>query len=314
MKILLTGGSSFTGYWFIRELASADHEVVATFRKPKDQYTESRRSARVALALQSCRGVFECSFGDQRFLDLIRGERWDLLCHHAADVENYRSDDFDPIAALAGNARNVAAVLEALKAASGGRPRILLTGTVFENDEGAGSDGLRAFSPYGLSKGLTYQTFRYYGIRAGCSVAKFVIPNPFGPHEDLRFTSYLMKTWFAGETAVVNTPAYVRDNIHVSLLAKAYAEFAGRLGNHPAIAALRPSGYVETQGAFASRVATEMRARLGLECRLSMPEQTTFSEPKVRINTDIAAPAQLGWDERQAWDQFAAYYKGIFGT
>ena len=33
MKILFTGASSFTGYWFIRELAAAGHEVTAIFRK-----------------------------------------------------------------------------------------------------------------------------------------------------------------------------------------------------------------------------------------------------------------------------------------
>jgi len=33
MKILFTGGSSFTGYWFIKELVAAGHEVVAAFRR-----------------------------------------------------------------------------------------------------------------------------------------------------------------------------------------------------------------------------------------------------------------------------------------
>ena len=33
MKILFTGASSFTGFWFARALAAAGHEVVATFRE-----------------------------------------------------------------------------------------------------------------------------------------------------------------------------------------------------------------------------------------------------------------------------------------
>ena len=32
MNILFTGGSSFTGSWFIRELAAAGHQVTAIFR------------------------------------------------------------------------------------------------------------------------------------------------------------------------------------------------------------------------------------------------------------------------------------------
>ena len=78
------------------------------------------------------------------------------------------------------------------------------------------------FSAYGLSKALTAQVFRYYCGRAGLSLGKFVIPNPFGPYEEPRFTAYLMKNWLTGGTPSCSSPAYVRDNIHVSLLAKAY--------------------------------------------------------------------------------------------
>ena len=102
---------------------------------------------------------------------------------------------------------------------------LVLTGRVFEANEGAGSAPLRAFSPYGLSKGLTAAAAQFYADREGFTFEKFVIPNPFGPYEEPRFTAYLMKTRVAGETAGVQTPRDVRDNIHVSLLAKAYAAF-----------------------------------------------------------------------------------------
>ena len=61
MKILFTGGSSFTGLWFIRELARAGHEVVATFRKRPEQYADEIRRQRVSLTLEHCRGVFGSS-------------------------------------------------------------------------------------------------------------------------------------------------------------------------------------------------------------------------------------------------------------
>ncbi len=34
MKILFTGASSFTGFWFAKELAAAGHEVFAVFPPP----------------------------------------------------------------------------------------------------------------------------------------------------------------------------------------------------------------------------------------------------------------------------------------
>jgi nucleoside-diphosphate-sugar epimerase len=311
MKVLLTGASSFTGMWFARELAGAGHEVAAIFRKRPEEYADEVRRQRAAMVLQQCRGVFGCSFGDPAFLDLVRKERWDLFCHHAADVTNYKSPDFDFVSALGNNTRNIAAVIEALRS-QGQPPRVLVTGSVFENDEGAGSDGLPAFSPYGLSKSFTWQVFRYHALRAGLSLGKFVIPNPFGPWEDPRFAAYLVKTWFARQTAAVNTPAYVRDNIHVSLLAKAYAAFAAGLADRPGLSQLHPSGYPESQGAFTLRFAGEMRPRLGLPCEVDLKRQTDFQEPRVRINTDLIDGQSLHWDEAQAWDGIAEYYKGLY--
>lgn len=306
MKILFTGGSSFTGYWFIQELAAAGHEITATFRSPANGYSDPVRRQRVALASEASRPVFGCSFGDERFLSLIAEGGWDLLCHHGADVTNYKSPDFDAIAALRNNAYNLPGVLEALKAA--GCYRVLLTGSVFEGNEGAGSQGLPDVSPYGLSKALTARTFHYYGARAGIAIAKFVIPNPFGPFEEPRFTAYVLKTWLSGGTAVCSSPAYIRDNIHVSLLAKSYAQFAAAIPSAGSIR-LNPSGYVESQGAFTLRLAQEMRPRLERPCLVELKKQVDFPEPCVRINTDLLNPDTLGWNEAIAWDEMARYYQ-----
>jgi nucleoside-diphosphate-sugar epimerase len=141
-------------------------------------------------------------------------------------------------------------------------------------------------------------------------IGKFVIPNPFGPYEEARFTAYLMRKWFAGETAAVNTPDYVRDNIHVSLLAKAYARFAEQLIASTGELRIGPSEYAESQGAFALRFAKEMQPRLALPCKVELKQQQDFSEPRIRVNTDPLDPRKLGWDEARAWDEIAEFYKG----
>lgn len=308
MKILFTGGSSFTGMWFIRELAAAGHEVAAVFRRPAAEYPDPVRRRRAALAVEVCHPIYGCSFGDERFLALIADGRWDLLCHHAADVTNYKSPDFDAIAALANNTRNLPRVLAALKAAGCGR--LLLTGSVFEGGEGAGSQGLPHVSPYGLSKALTAEVFRFECARAGVGLGKFVIPNPFGAFEEPKFTAYLLKNWLAGKTPNCSSPAYVRDNIHVSLLARAYARFADHV---PAEGFVRtnPSGYAESQGAFTLRLAREMCPRLGLPCPVELRTQVDFPEPRVRINTEPAEADFPGWDESAAWDEMARYYREL---
>jgi UDP-glucose 4-epimerase len=307
MKILFTGASSFTGYWFVKALAEAGHEVVCPLRGAPGRY-DGIRKLRVEKLQSCCRLVPDTALGTEAFFDLVCGGGWwDLLCHHATEATNYRNPDFDVQRALQSNTMNLRAILGALKA--DGLKGVVLTGSVFENDEGAGEEPLRAFSGYGLSKGLTWQVFRYYCGEARVPLGKFVIPNPFGPFEELRFTAYLMRSWKEGKSAGVRTPDYVRDNIHVDLLAAAYAKFAGQvMETKAALSRLNPSGYIETQGEFAQRIAREVRQRLGWECKLELARQEDFSEPLRRVNTDPAVTLFPAWNESAAWDAFVEFY------
>lgn len=307
MRILFTGASSFTGHWFVRELSDAGHDVTAVFRRSSDGY-EGVRRVRVAALDGHCTRIFESSFGDPSFIDLISDAGpWDLFCHHAADVTNYKSPDFDIARALANNTSNLSQVLGSLKQAR--CSCVLLTGSVFEGGEGAGSDGLPAVSSYGLSKELSARVFDYFAVSYEISLGKFVIPNPFGPYEEPRFTAYLIRSWLAGKTPIVNTPDYVRDNIHVSLLAKSYVQFAEQMRPGPEHCKLNPSGYVEMQGDFSRRLAAELAPRLNVPCPLELGRQDDFSEPLERTNTQQPDAAALGWSEQRAWSDLAAYYK-----
>jgi nucleoside-diphosphate-sugar epimerase len=306
MKILFTGASSFTGYWFVKTLAAAGHEIVCPRRGAAEAY-DGVRKLRVEQLRPLCRLEPGMPFGSDAFLKLVReGGPWDLFCHHAAESANYKSLDFDATRALQSNTLNLRAVLAALKPAA-----VILTGSVFENDEGRGNEPLRAFSGYGLAKGLTWQAFRFYCDEARLPLGKFVIPNPFGPFEEPRFTAYLMRTWKDGKAAGVKTPDYLRDNIHVDLLADAYVRFLGRVAAMKSGAVkLNPSGYIEKQGEFAQRVAREVHQRLGWECKLELPRQEDFSEPLERVNTEPVGPQFPHWNESRAWDAFAEFYVG----
>jgi nucleoside-diphosphate-sugar epimerase len=309
MRILLTGASSFTGYWFARTLAEAGHEVTAPLRRAASDYGAGVRGGRVKRLQGVARVVESCIFGAERFQALLRTGRFDVLCHHAAMVENYRSLDFDVAKALEENTRNLAAVLRL--GMENGLSAVVLTGSVFEASEGAGSLPLVAFSPYALAKGATSDAFRFWCARLGLKLAKFVIPNPFGPYEEPRFCDYLLQCWSQRRPAVVKTPDYVRDNIHASLLAGAYGALVGALNALAAYSHHAPSGYVESQGAFARRIAREIGARLDLACALELPAQTEFAEPMVRINTEPCDHARLGWHEAASWDALADYYRAV---
>lgn len=304
MRILLTGGSSFTGLWFARSLANRGHTVVAPLKG--SNYADLRGS-RVAELRRVAEVVEDCAFGSARFLELAGTGSWDMLCQHAAQTGDYRNPDFDVVGAVAANTNNVAAVLKALLAR--GLANVVITGSAFEQDEGVGETPLRAFSPYGLSKGLTWQCYRYLSETMGFNLGKFVIANPFGPFEEPRFCSYLIRSWFKGEVPAVRTPLYVRDNVHVDLLAAAYSAYIENMPSQRGISKLYPSYYVESQGAFANRFAGEMSSRLGVPCPVVLQQQQEFAEPMVRINTDRIDGAKLNWNEKSAWDAEAEYYR-----
>lgn len=311
MKVLLTGASSFTGYWFGSTLVTEGHSVVGTFRAAESSAYEGLRGHRVNALSDKIECAFGQDFGSAAFLDLISASKSDILALHGAEMKNYRSWDFDPIEATRLNTFNLRRVLETFIEAGG--TRVIATGSVFEPFEGIGDADQKSFNPYGLSKHLTYEIIRMECEKLGLALGKFVIPNPFGPFEEPRFLAYLNREWTAGNTPTVGTPVYIRDNIPVSLLAKCYAEFVGR--GIPAVGAGNerccPSGYVEAQGAFACRVAHETNKRLGTSYKVEFANQTDFPEPLIKVNGELAMALNSDWNESKFWDDHVDFYASI---
>jgi hypothetical protein len=75
---------------------------------------------------------------------------------------------------------------------------------------------------------------------------------------------------------------------------------------------INPSGYPESQGAFAERVRREVGARLNRTCRLGFGSQNEFPEPPVRINTDHVNPERLQWSDKAGWDPARRVLRGKF--
>jgi nucleoside-diphosphate-sugar epimerase len=306
MKILFTGASSFTGFWFVNALASAGNEIICPITRELADYTGIRRQ-RLDQLQPMCRLISHAPLGSDNFLKLANAETFDQLCHHAADVTNYKSPDFNAAVAVQNNTHHLPAILETVR--QRGLKSIVLTGTYFEAGEGAGDAPLRTFSPYSLSKTLTFDAFQSECQKAELPLGKFVIPNPFGPLEEPRFTAFLMKKWREGKPVEVKTPDYVRDNIHVDLLAAVYAKFSTQVaGTQMPLSKINPSSYAEKQGEFAQRAAREVRARTGWACELKLAKQEDFSEPLNRINTEPATKLVPDWNETKAWDAFVEFY------
>ncbi len=307
MKILFTGGSSFTGFWFVKELIEAGHEIFVTFTNNSFENYSGLKRGRISQILNSCKPIWGCKFGDDQFLEIIKENKFDIFCNHAAFTNDYKSESFNLIEALKLNTYNIKDVFLTLK--NNDCNTIIFTGSIFELDEGVGEKPLKAFSLYGLSKSFTYQIFKYYSDYYNMKLGKFVIPNPFGPYEEQRFTTYLVKQWIEKKIPEVRTPKYIRDNIHVTLLAKVYCYFLDKvIRNDNRIFKINPSGYIESQGDFAKRFANEIGKRLNIDTPLKFIDQREYIEPVMRVNYDKSEILISNWSEEKAWDELAEYY------
>jgi UDP-glucose 4-epimerase len=302
VRILLTGASSFTGMWFVEALARAGHTVVAVARA--ESYSDPLRQARMDRVATVAQAVTGAAFGTRAFAAALTANGpFDVLALHGAEVGDYKSPSYDLDAAVAANSLNADVMFAKAKASGAGR--VILTGTVFEPDEGRGTKPRISFSPYGTSKARTAAVMRPAVEAAGLAYSKFVIPNPFGPWEERRFQRLVMTRWSKGEGVHIDQALYVRDNVPVDLVALAYvATVEGQFGDYCA-----PSCYAEPVGAFFQRMAREVRARTGWACPLTLADAQTFVEPEARTNLTDLDTAALGWSGAGFWDAYVDHYR-----
>jgi UDP-glucose 4-epimerase len=314
MKLLFTGSSSFTGFYFINELAKIDSlEIHAIISKKKSEY-EGLKKIRLGLLNSKIIVHENIQFGDRSFVELLtsNNEKFDILCCHGAFVENYNSAEFDLIKAISSNTKNIALVMKKFKENNGSI--IINTGSVFEPNEGICEKEPRAFNLYGLSKKFTYELFKYYCQINGISCGKFVIANPFGKFEEPRFTNYLFNCWQRNETPLVQTPKYIRDNIPVDLLAKSYADFLVKIikksknGIISQEYQINPSGYVESQQVFTNKILNNINKIFQLDYKVDFFEQTKFDQPICRYNKTSLFDLYPKWDENKFWHDYITSY------
>lgn len=308
MKVVLTGGTSLTGFWFARELKLQGHEVICLLTQDNaESYAHLKSATRFNLLSKEFEVHFSQRFGSENFLALLRKERPDVLCLHGSHIPDYKSQSFNLAESLQQNLFNLNEVFTILKEQN---LPVVLTGTLFEPNEGGAGERTDAGSPYGLAKGLVTQAFHYYAKKFETHMSHFVIPNPFGIFEDKKFNFYLMDCWLKGQTARIKTPDYIRDNIPVSVLAKAYHQACVDVRQQTEIfKTYRPSGFVESQGRFTERMALEMRARLKFECKFELQIQSDFQEPLDRHNAENVFIAFPEFSLSDFWTQYANYYQ-----
>ena len=219
-RVLFTGLSSFTGYWFTEKLAEKGHKVVGCLSKNTSDYN-SDQNERLNQANSNIRIEQNVSFGSESFLQLVSDFKPEVFSFHHAFVTGYKDPSFNVDNAISNNLNNYEEVIKRL--AESGCKQIIMTRSIFEKGLGK-TDVEIDISPYGHSKRKTFEIFSQ-AVPKDIKLRSFVICNPVGRYEGNNLTSYLIKCWIEGKPASLMQPKLVRDFVPIELLSNSYAQF-----------------------------------------------------------------------------------------
>jgi UDP-glucose 4-epimerase len=228
MKILVTGGAGFIGSHIVDAFVERGHEVVVV-----DDLSSGRREN-----VNEQATFVEMDIRDDRVSELFARERFDVVCHQAAQMDVRRSVA-DPIF----DARvNVLGTLNLLQSSvQNGVKKFLFASTggaiygeqdTFPADE---EHPLRPLSPYGITK-LTGEKYLYfYQVTYGLQHVILRYANVYGPrqnpHGEAGVVAIFTTRMLAGEQAVINGDGeqtrdyvYVADVVRANLLALDYPD------------------------------------------------------------------------------------------
>ena len=302
-KILLTGVSSFTGYWFAKILSENGYHVCCPLPGGDEAYDGIKKNRLESLP-HSVRLVYSCPFGSNQFIELLES-RFDILCHHASYVKNYQNKDFKLTEAISLDTKFAEKIFE--KLASLGCKGIIWTSSVFEDSipENEKSSNIRpSWYRYALSKKLSGIILNNLSRDFSLQFSKFVITNPFGPLEDRKFNRLILE---AAKTKIdfeVRTPNYIRDMIHVRHLALAYKIAADKIMENDNCSELRPYEYTGTLHYLADYFMSEIKLKISTPSKV-INNNLIYSDEPLSLTNDIHVSKIIeDYDPCACWDEY----------
>jgi len=302
-NILLTGASSFTGFWFAQKLHKEGFSLVCPLPRKEEDYIDLKKK-RLELLKDRVNLIYDCPFGSPFFLELCN-DNYQTLCLHGAFVENYSSDRFPLTKALSENLKSSEIVLDNLF--EKGCRRVVWTSSVFE--DAVTLDDTKSKKPnwyrYALSKYLSYAAISELCRSYSFDLTRIVITNPFGPFEDKKLSYHLFHSFLNLEKVfTIKTPYYVRDMIHVQNLAQVYTDL---VKSNRCITEIRPCEYSGSMISFAQKYQDEVGKRMGYQVSIKS-ENMNFDEPYSLINNQHVSSILKSNHSDKYWDELCNYY------
>ena len=307
-RILLTGGSSFTGFWFARRLVESGFSVCCPLPNDKRSY-EGIKKRRLDTLAETVDLFYNIPFGSVEFINLLDGH-FENLCLHGAFVKGYQNNDFGFGKAVGQNLNEIDRVFE--KAKQNGCLGIIWTSSIFEDavntDEEFSKGSALPWFKYALSKKISYLSAREIALNSGLSFLRYIIPNPFGPYEDKKLTFHIIKSLHLGNDVSLKTPYYIRDMIHVEHLASDYVRCIQSLDGLCESSTNRPSEYPLSIMEFATILCEEYNKRYGSNHKVIKSEQENHKEPAKMFNNQKGRLSLPDYDDAKSWDHIFQYY------
>jgi hypothetical protein len=291
INVLLTGVTSFSGSHFAFELLKSGHNVVG-FTRNKSSWNKEQNDRISWIKKQFPKFEILSSAETSK----LRSAKIGTLCFHGANCENYQSLDFNVEVAITEYFEIANHLLSIYPNAN-----VFHTGTFSEPNESTGNLPRRSFNPYSTSKTKIWQILNE--TTQNIKIAKYVMPNPFGPLESRRFTDYLIRSWALNQEAIIKFPFYVRDYVPIDLLRKHYVKSLEIFEkNNVRVRRFYPSMYAETNEAFAYRYKRELELRTTLSPKLKSDLNSKHAEPIIRINSENCRLIVDSWTEEESWN------------
>ena len=276
--ILFTGASSFTGFHFVKKLSeNKNYSIVCTFTKKKFYYEKLKLKRLLILSKKkNIKFFYNVAFGDKKFFKIIEKNNFNFICLHGSYTYQYNDDQkFKITDALGSNLNNIDFFYNKISKST----KLILSNSIFQKNEKKNYDSI---GKYGLSKFITHEVINYLSKKNKIDTGFFFIPNPWGVLEERRFLYYLIKNWKEGNTPVIKSPFYIRDNIYVDDLTNQYIKLFSKNLNYNLF---YPSGFKSNNLNFALKIKKEYEKFFKQKVKLSHIRQTKFDEPLKRVNS-----------------------------